>query len=95
VEGSLVYYNNKYLGLFLKCIFRCIMLLLISLKDRGLFPTLMKCPTSVPGLGWDNSIFIDSDGKWYLLVKNGQVNNWIVQLGMDVTIRYYLQLYMA
>ncbi|HTR80226.1 MAG TPA: T9SS type A sorting domain-containing protein, partial [Bacteroidota bacterium] len=40
-------------------------------------------PSSVPGLGYDNSIFIDDDDTWYLLVKNGQVNNWIVQLGND------------
>jgi len=46
-------------------------------------PTLMNTPPSVPGLGYDNSIFIDDDGTWYLLVKNGQVNNWIVQLGND------------
>ncbi len=29
----------------------------------------------------DNSIFVDDDGSWYLLVKNGQSNNWIIQLG--------------
>jgi len=46
-------------------------------------PTLMNTPPSVPGLGYDNSIFVDNDGNWYLLVKNGQVNNWIVQLGSD------------
>ena len=43
----------------------------------------MNCPFSVPGLGYDNSIFIDSDSTWYLLVKNGQVNNWVVQLGSN------------
>ncbi|MBI5474810.1 MAG: family 43 glycosylhydrolase [Ignavibacteriae bacterium] len=46
-------------------------------------PTLMNTPPSVPGLGYDNSIFIDSDGRWFLLVKNGQVNNWIVELGSN------------
>ena len=43
----------------------------------------MKCPPSVPGLGADNSIFVDDNGNWYLLVKNGQTNNWILQLGTD------------
>lgn len=46
-------------------------------------PVEIQCPPSVPGLGMDNSIFIDEDGSWYLLVKNGQENNWIVQFGED------------
>jgi len=82
VGGQMVYYNNKYWYFF-------------SHRDKFYFttadkpegpwslPTVMKCPPSVPGLGYDNSIFIDDDGKWYLLVKNGQVNNWIVELGED------------
>jgi xylan 1,4-beta-xylosidase len=44
-------------------------------------PTAVSCPSAVPGLGMDNSIFIDDDDSWYLLVKNGQANNWIVELG--------------
>jgi xylan 1,4-beta-xylosidase len=44
-------------------------------------PVAMSCPPTVPGLGMDNSIFIDDDESWYLLVKNGQANNWILQLG--------------
>ena len=54
-----------------------------SIKGAWSSPTLLNTPASVPGLGYDNSIFIDNDGSWYLLVKNGQVNNWIVQLGVD------------
>jgi len=82
VEGSLVYYNNKYWDFFSSAFS---MYFVTADKPEGPWslPTQMKCPSSVPGLGWDNSIFIDSDGKWYLLVKNGQVNNWIVQLGND------------
>jgi len=34
-------------------------------------------------LGYDNSIFIDDDGKWYMVVKNGKPNNGIVELGKD------------
>jgi len=45
-------------------------------------PTQMQVPASMPaGLGVDNSIFIDDDGKWYLLTKAGQPNNHIVELG--------------
>lgn len=46
-------------------------------------PVQMNCPSSVPGLGMDNSIFIDDDANKtpYLLVKNGQENNWILELG--------------
>jgi beta-xylosidase len=82
VEGSLVYYNNKYWDFFSNAFS---MYFVTAGKPEGPWsmPTQMKCPASVPGLGWDNSIFIDTDGKWYLLVKNGQVNNWILELGKD------------
>jgi xylan 1,4-beta-xylosidase len=80
--GQIVYYTNKYWDFFGRGF---VMYFTTSDKPEGPWttPTLMKCPSSVPGLGADNSIFIDDDGKWYLLVKNGQVNNWIVQLGDD------------
>lgn len=52
-----------------------------DIKGAWSLPTAMSAPAGVPGLGYDNSIFIDDNGAWYLLVKNGQVNNWIVQLG--------------
>jgi beta-xylosidase len=45
-------------------------------------PVKVNNPSTLPyGLGYDNSIFIDDDGKWYLVVKNGQPNNGIVELG--------------
>ena len=78
--GQVVYRNNKYWDFFS----RSNQMYFVTADDiRGTWtlPTLMNCPQSVPGLGYDNSIFIDDDGSWYLLVKNGQVNNWIVQLG--------------
>ncbi len=46
-------------------------------------PTRVQVPDGVPGLGVDNSIFIDDDGKWYMLTKAGQENNHIVELGED------------
>jgi xylan 1,4-beta-xylosidase len=45
-------------------------------------PVKVNNPSTLPdGLGYDNSIFIDDDGKWYLVVKNGQPNGGIVELG--------------
>jgi xylan 1,4-beta-xylosidase len=48
-------------------------------------PTVVKVPSGMSsGLGVDNSIFIDDDtGKWYMLTKAGQSNNYIVELGQD------------
>jgi xylan 1,4-beta-xylosidase len=80
--GQVVYYNKKYWDFFS----RSNVMYFVSADDiRGpwTLPTQMATPAIVPGLGYDNSIFIDDDGSWYLLVKNGQVNNWIVQLGND------------
>ena len=47
-------------------------------------PVVVNNPPELPyGLGYDNSIFIDDDDKWYLVVKNGQPNGGIVELGTD------------
>ena len=80
--GQVVYYNNKWWDFFSRSN-QMYFVTADSVKGPWTLPTLMKCPLSVPGLGYDNSIFIDDDGSWYLLVKNGQVNNWILQLGND------------
>lgn len=34
-------------------------------------------------LGYDNSIFVDDDGKPYMVIKNGQKVNRIQSLGRD------------
>ena len=80
--GHLVYYNNKYWDFFGHW---GTMFFTTSAKPEGPWstPIAMKCPASVPGLGMDNSIFIDDDGLIYMMVKNGQENNWILQLGTD------------
>jgi xylan 1,4-beta-xylosidase len=80
--GQIVFYNGKYWDFFGRA-FQ--MYFVTANKPEGPWsaPTLMSCPSGVPGLGADNSIFIDTDNTWYLLVKNGQANNWIVQLGID------------
>lgn len=47
-------------------------------------PVQMQVPAGMPGLGVDNSIFIDEDtGKWYLLTKAGMGNNHLVELGLN------------
>jgi hypothetical protein len=80
--GQVVYYNNKYWDFFF-CGGVMNFVTTDSIKGPWSLPTAMNTPSIVPGLGYDNSIFIDDDGKWYLVVKNGQVNNWIVELGSD------------
>lgn len=80
--GQVAYHNNKWWDFFSRGN-QMYFVTADSVGGSWSMPTLMKCPPSVPGLGYDNSIFIDDDGSWYLLVKNGQVNNWIVQLGND------------
>jgi xylan 1,4-beta-xylosidase len=53
-------------------------------KGPWSLPIKVNNPSTLPyGLGYDNSIFIDDDNKWYLVVKNGQPNNGIVELGND------------
>jgi len=81
--GHLVFYDNKYWHIFGHA---GKMYYVTADQPEGPWsspPVEILCPASVPGLGMDNSIFIDDDGSWYLLVKNGQENNWIVQLGND------------
>ena len=48
-------------------------------------PTRMTVPAGERGFGVDNSIFIDDDEdeSWYLLTKNGEAFNYLVELGDD------------
>ena len=48
-------------------------------------PTRMVVPSGERGFGVDNSIFIDDDAdeSWYLLTKNGEAYNYLVELGDD------------
>ncbi|MDE3057894.1 MAG: family 43 glycosylhydrolase, partial [Bacteroidota bacterium] len=80
--GQVVYYNNKWWDFFCRN-WQMYFVTADSVRGAWTLPTLMNTPSSVPGLGYDNSIFLDDDSTWYLLVKNGQVNNWIVQLGSN------------
>ena len=82
--GNLVYFNNSYWYFVGN---RGKMYFTKATTPAGPWstPVQMTKPSSVPGLGMDNSIFIDDDANKtpYLLVKNGQSNNWILELGSD------------
>ncbi len=77
--GQIVYYNSKWWDFFS----RANTMYFVKADDpKGPWsaPTKVIDPSTLPfGLGYDNSIFID-DNKWYLVVKNGQPNNAIVEL---------------
>ena len=81
--GQMVYYHNKYWHFFSRA---NTMHFTTADNPEGPWsmPVRMSNPVQLPfTLGYDNSIFIDDDGKWYLVVKNGQPNNAIVELGTD------------
>jgi xylan 1,4-beta-xylosidase len=78
--GQMVYYNSKYWDFFSRA---NTMYFVTADKPEGTWsmPVKVNNPSQLPyGLGYDNSIFIDNDGKWYMIVKNGQANNGIVEL---------------
>ena len=81
--GHIVYYNGKWWDFFS----RANTMYFVKADDpKGPWsdPTKVNNPSTLPyGLGYDNSIFIDDDNKWYLLVKNGQPNGGIVELGSN------------
>ncbi len=81
--GHMVYYKGEYWDFFSRA---NTMYFVTAAEPKGpwTLPTKVNNPTQLPyALGYDNSIFIDDDGKWYLVVKNGQPNNGIVELGDD------------
>jgi len=81
--GQIVYYKGKWWDYFSRAV---TMYFVTADKPEGPWsePVKVKDPSSLPyGLGYDNSIFIDDDNKWYLVVKNGQPNGGIVELGDD------------
>ncbi|MBB3188129.1 family 43 glycosylhydrolase [Microbacter margulisiae] len=81
--GQMVFYNNKYWDFFSRA---NTMYFVTANKPQGPWsmPVKINNPPQLPfGLGYDNSVFIDDNGKWYLVVKNGQSNNAIVELNMS------------
>ncbi|OFY64389.1 MAG: hypothetical protein A2Y71_12180, partial [Bacteroidetes bacterium RBG_13_42_15] len=80
--GHMVYYNYKYWNYFSRA---NVMYFVTADNPKGPWsePVRVNNPSTLPyGLGYDNSIFIDNN-KWYLVVKNGQPNNGIIELGND------------
>lgn len=81
--GHVVYYKGMWWDYFS----RANVMYFVKAKDpKGPWETPVRVndPSTLPyGLGYDNSIFFDDDNKWYLIVKNGQPNNGIVELGDD------------
>lgn len=81
--GQIVFHNGEYWDYFKNGSSMCFVK---APKPEGPWstPVRVKNPSSLPyALGYDNSIFIDSNNKWYMVVKNGQPNNGIVELGDD------------
>jgi xylan 1,4-beta-xylosidase len=82
--GHMVFYHDKYWHFFGRG--GGSMYYVTADQPEGPWsePAVMQVPDGVPGLGVDNSIFIDdATGKWYLLTKAGPQNNHIVELGED------------
>jgi xylan 1,4-beta-xylosidase len=81
--GHIVYYNGQYWDFFS----RSNTMYFVTADDPAgpwSDPVRVNNPSSLPyPLGYDNSIFIDDDNKWYMVVKNGQPNGGIVELGND------------
>ncbi len=81
--GHMVYYRGEYWHFFS----RANAMHFVKAPDPTgpwSMPIRIKDPPNLPyPLGYDNSIFIDDDNKWYLVVKNGKPNNGIVELGPD------------
>ena len=79
--GQMVFYNGQYWHFFSR---GNTMHYVKASTPEGPWGTPVKInnPVGLPyGLGYDNSVFIDDDNRWYLVVKNGQPNNGIVELG--------------
>jgi xylan 1,4-beta-xylosidase len=81
--GHMVYYNGQYWDFFS----RANTMYFVTADDPAgpwSEPVAVNNPPQLPyDLGYDNSIFIDDDNKWYMVVKNGRPNGGIVELGND------------
>jgi len=91
--GQIVFHNNKYWDFFSRA---NTMYFVTADKPDGpwTMPVAVNNPSQLSySLGYDNSLFIDDDLKWYLIVKNGQSNNGIVELdktGQPTNVVYNL-----
>ncbi|MFN6945729.1 MAG: endo-1,4-beta-xylanase [Cytophagaceae bacterium] len=77
-QGALAYFDNKYWAYFF--IHGKGQYFSNATDPRGPWST----PTLVRGsIGYDNAVFVDDDGRAYLLMKNGPDLNRIQELGTD------------
>lgn len=83
--GHMVYHDGLYWHFFGRGTGDRAMYYATAAKPEGPWgtPFRINVPAGVPGFGVDNSIFIDDDDRWFLLTKNGQSVNFIVELGPD------------
>lgn len=78
--GQVVFYNNKFWHFF-KADNGMNFTTADKINGEWTMPVKVNDPPQLGyGLGYDNSIFIDDNGKWYMIVKNGQPNGGIVEL---------------
>jgi xylan 1,4-beta-xylosidase len=81
--GQTVFQHSKYWNYFS----RANTMYFVSADDPAgpwSDPVMVTNPPALSySLGYDNSIFIDDNNKWYLVIKNGQPNGAIVELGID------------
>lgn len=83
--GHLVHHDDLYWHFFGRGTGDRAMYFVTSAQPEGPWgtPVRMTVPAGVPGFGVDNSIFIDDDGRWFLLTKNGRSVNYVVELGAN------------
>jgi len=80
--GQVVYFNKKYWHFF--CHGGMWFTTAAKIEGSWSLPVKVKDPAQLPyTLGYDNSIFVDDNGKWYMIVKNGQPNGGIVELDLE------------
>ncbi|WP_051312831.1 carbohydrate-binding protein [Sporocytophaga myxococcoides] len=81
-QGSIVFFNNKFWVYFSNNAgggqYFC-----TATNPAGPWSAPVKVNTNTGVYGYDNSVFVDSDGTPYMLLKNGQANNGLQKLGMD------------
>lgn len=78
-QGSIVYFGNKFWVYFSNNAgggqYFC-----TSTNPAGTWSAPTKVATNTGVYGYDNSVFVDTDGTPYMLLKNGQANNGLQKL---------------
>ena len=81
-QGSIVYFGNKFWVYFSNNAgggqYFC-----TSTNPAGTWSAPTKVATNTGVYGYDNSVFVDTDGTPYMLLKNGQANNGLQKLDLN------------